>query len=116
MSILIRPVCVSSLMISEIKRIIKDSEIVKEDDSKWPQKNKDGRQELEIRLGSDHIQFEVRRVYDSSIDKQLTHSIDSKDWFTCRCDGFGRPGGLASFLLLSARPQSTGFFSDIVAF
>lgn len=53
-------VCVSSLMISEIKRIIKESEIMKEDDSKWPQKNKDGRQELEIRLGSDHIQFEVR--------------------------------------------------------
>jgi protein mago nashi len=46
-------------MIAEIKRIIKDSEIMKEDDSKWPQKNKDGRQELEIRLGSDHIQFEV---------------------------------------------------------
>jgi len=47
-------------MISEIKRIIKDSEIMKEDDSKWPQKNKDGRQELEIRLGSEHISFEVR--------------------------------------------------------
>lgn len=51
--------CVSSLLIAEIKRIIKDSEITKEDDSRWPQKNKDGRQELEIRLGSDHIQFEV---------------------------------------------------------
>lgn len=66
-------------MIQEIKRIIKDSEILKyvrapmyvsrrtlliirvhrEDDTKWPQKNKDGRQELEIRLGSDHISFEV---------------------------------------------------------
>jgi protein mago nashi len=52
-------VCVSSLLIAEIKRIVKDSEIMKEDDSRWPQKNKDGRQELEIRLGSDHIQFEV---------------------------------------------------------
>src|SRR5437588_9547651 len=52
-------VCVSSLMISEIKRIIKDSEIMKEDDEKWPQKNKDGRQELEIRLGNEHISFEV---------------------------------------------------------
>lgn len=31
----------------------------REDDSKWPQKNKDGRQELEIRLGNDHISFEV---------------------------------------------------------
>ncbi len=52
-------VCVSSLMISEMKRIIKDSEIMKEDDTKWPQKNKDGKQELEIRLGNEHISFEV---------------------------------------------------------
>lgn len=52
--------CVSSAVIEEIKRIVKQSEIIKEDDSKWPQKNKDGRQELEIRLGGDHISFEVR--------------------------------------------------------
>jgi protein mago nashi len=52
-------VSVSALLISEIKRIIKDSEITKEDDLRWPKKNKDGRQELEIRLGTDHIQFEV---------------------------------------------------------
>ena len=32
---------------------------LREDDSKWPEKNKDGRQELEIRLGNDHIFFEV---------------------------------------------------------
>lgn len=31
----------------------------REDDTKWPQKNKEGRQELEIRLGSEHISFEV---------------------------------------------------------
>jgi protein mago nashi len=52
-------------MISEIKRIIKDSEIMKEDDSKWPQKNKDGRQELEIRLGNEQISFEVRPISQS---------------------------------------------------
>lgn len=61
-------------MINEIKRIVKDSEIMKyetyptvrrqltrrrEDDSKWPPKNKDGRQELEIRMGNEHISFEV---------------------------------------------------------
>ena len=34
----------------------------REDDSKWPQKNKDGRQHLEIRLGNDHISFEVRNA------------------------------------------------------
>ncbi|KAI7058956.1 hypothetical protein KC327_g15611, partial [Hortaea werneckii] len=54
--------CVSSLMIQEIKRIIKESEIMKEDDTKWPQKNKDGRQELEIRLGSEHISFETAKI------------------------------------------------------
>lgn len=32
----------------------------REDDTKWPQKNKDGRQELEIRMGGEHISFEVR--------------------------------------------------------
>ncbi|RKF82300.1 Protein mago nashi-like protein 2 [Golovinomyces cichoracearum] len=55
-------VCVSSLLVDEIKRIIKKSEIMKEDDSKWPQKNKDGRQELEIRLGSEHISFETAKI------------------------------------------------------
>lgn len=55
--------CVSSRVIQEIKRIIKESEIMKEDDAKWPQKNKDGRQELEIRLGNEHISFEVGIKY-----------------------------------------------------
>jgi protein mago nashi len=50
---------VSSIIIAEIKRMIKESEIMKEDDTNWPQKNKDGRQELEIRLGNEHISFEV---------------------------------------------------------
>jgi hypothetical protein len=74
-------------MISEIKRIIVDSEIMKEDDSRWPQKNKDGRQELEIRLGNDHISFEVgykpRRLIQGDADD---HPTDSKDWVARRCD------------------------------
>ncbi|CAG8908335.1 unnamed protein product [Penicillium egyptiacum] len=55
-------VCVSDAMVEEVKRIIKDSEILKEDDSKWPQKNKDGRQELEIRIGNEHISFETAKI------------------------------------------------------
>ncbi|WEW55827.1 Protein mago nashi 2 [Emydomyces testavorans] len=66
-------VCVSSLMIAELKRIIKDSEIMKEDDSKWPQKNKDGRQELEIKLGNEHISFETAKI-GSLVD--VTESAD----------------------------------------
>ncbi|KAK6369567.1 Protein mago nashi [Exophiala oligosperma] len=61
-SLIRKEMSVSALLISEIKRIIKDSEIMKEDDSRWPQKNKDGRQELEIRVGSDHIQFETAKI------------------------------------------------------
>ncbi|KFY89427.1 hypothetical protein V500_05713 [Pseudogymnoascus sp. VKM F-4518 (FW-2643)] len=61
-SLIRKEMCVSSTMIDEIKRIIKTSEILKEDDGKWPQKNKDGRQELEIRLGNDHISFETAKI------------------------------------------------------
>jgi hypothetical protein len=32
----------------------------REDDTKWPQRNKDGRQELEIRMGNEHVSFEVQ--------------------------------------------------------
>ncbi|KAK6227600.1 mago nashi domain protein [Colletotrichum tabaci] len=72
-SLIRKEMCVSALIIDEIKRIIKTSEIMKEDDSKWPQKNKDGRQELEIRLGNDHISFETAKI-GSLVD--VTESAD----------------------------------------
>ncbi|KUM63991.1 hypothetical protein ACN42_g3099 [Penicillium freii] len=61
-SLIRKEMCVSDAMVEEVKRIIKDSEILKEDDSKWPQKNKDGRQELEIRIGNEHISFETAKI------------------------------------------------------
>ncbi|RYP18428.1 hypothetical protein DL765_003940 [Monosporascus sp. GIB2] len=72
-SLIRKEMCVSSLVVDEIKRIVKQSEIMKEDDAKWPQKNKDGRQELEIRLGNDHISFETAKI-GSLID--VTESAD----------------------------------------
>ncbi|KAI1326479.1 Mago nashi protein [Xylariaceae sp. FL0255] len=72
-SLIRKEMCVSSLVVDEIRRIVKSSEIMKEDDSKWPQKNKDGRQELEIRLGNDHISFETAKI-GSLID--VTESAD----------------------------------------
>ena len=53
---------VSPLVISELRRIVVDSEILREDDSRWPRKNRDGRQELEIRLGNDHVSFELAKI------------------------------------------------------
>lgn len=86
--------CVSDALVAEIKRIVKESEILKyvhvvqtqneiltpsrEDDTKWPQKNKDGRQELEIRLGSEHISFEVCSVCDS-IHKSNVRRLPKSD-------------------------------------
>lgn len=39
---------------------IKCLPVDREDDGKWPKKNKDGRQELEIKIGTEHIVFEVQ--------------------------------------------------------
>ena len=52
----------------------------REDDTKWPQKNKDGRQELEIRLGSEHISFEVRRCQPAVDRRRMLTGSDCEDW------------------------------------
>lgn len=46
-------------MVDELRRIVEESEIMREDDANWPKKNSTGRQELEVRLGKEHISFEV---------------------------------------------------------
>ncbi|KAL9937706.1 hypothetical protein V8E36_003251 [Tilletia maclaganii] len=61
-SLIRKEVWVSPLMVSELKRIVAESEILKEDDAKWPKKNIVGRQELEIRLGNEHISFETAKL------------------------------------------------------
>jgi len=43
----------------EVKRIIQESEITKEDDHNWPEPDRVGRQELEIKMGREHISFTV---------------------------------------------------------
>ena len=57
-------VVVSQNVIDEIKRIIVDSEITKEDDHSWPAPDRVGRQELEVKMGSEHIHFTVRYIAD----------------------------------------------------
>lgn len=46
-------------MVDELRRIVEESEIMREDDANWPKRNSTGRQELEVRLGKEHISFEV---------------------------------------------------------
>ncbi|CAE6477525.1 unnamed protein product [Rhizoctonia solani] len=47
------------LLVKELKRMVEASEIIKEDDANWPKKSIVGKQELEIKIGNDHISFEV---------------------------------------------------------
>ncbi|KAF5348328.1 hypothetical protein D9756_010492 [Leucocoprinus leucothites] len=53
---------IGPLVVKELKRIIESSEITKEDDANWPKKNIVGKQELEIRVGNDHISFETAKI------------------------------------------------------
>ena len=55
-------VWIGPLLAEEIKRLVKSTEIIKEDDEKWPKRNVSGRQELEIRIDNEHINFEVREA------------------------------------------------------
>jgi protein mago nashi len=54
-------VWISPLVVSELKRIVASSEITKEDDTNWPKTNIVGKQELEVRIGNDHIAFETAK-------------------------------------------------------
>lgn len=52
----------NSISSIELKRIIEDSEILREDDNMWPRPDRVGRQELEVVLGDDHISFTTSKI------------------------------------------------------
>jgi len=49
----------SQATLDAIKKIVDQSQVVKEDDANWPKKNVVGKQELEVKLENYHISFEV---------------------------------------------------------
>ncbi|KIO26927.1 hypothetical protein M407DRAFT_243547 [Tulasnella calospora MUT 4182] len=61
-SLIRKEMYISNLMVKELKRIVEASDITKEDDTNWPKRNIVGRQELEIRIGNDHIAFETAKI------------------------------------------------------
>merc|ERR1711935_939211 len=44
-------------VLQDLKRMVEEAEIMKEDDNNWPHPDRVGRQELEIVLGDEHISF-----------------------------------------------------------
>lgn len=53
---------VSPELLLELKRIVDDAEIMKENDALWPAPDKVGRQELEILIGDEHISFTTSKI------------------------------------------------------
>uniref|UniRef100_A0A6B2LP52 Mago nashi protein n=1 Tax=Arcella intermedia TaxID=1963864 RepID=A0A6B2LP52_9EUKA len=78
-----KEVYVSQAVRNELKRIITESEIMKEDDNLWPEPNRVGSQELEIAMNNEHISFTTAKI-GSLLDVQ-----ESKD-----------EGGLRTFYYL----------------
>ena len=68
-----KEVFVSESLLAEVKRIVEESEIVKEDDKHWPEPDRNGRQEFEVVMGNTHISFATAKI-GSLLDVQ-----DSKD-------------------------------------
>ncbi|KAG6418508.1 hypothetical protein SASPL_120712 [Salvia splendens] len=58
-------------VLKECRRIVSDSEIMKEDDNNWPEPDRVGRQELEIVMGNEHISFTTSKI-GSLVDVQTS--------------------------------------------
>ncbi|MCL7034506.1 hypothetical protein MKW94_020324 [Papaver nudicaule] len=57
-----KEVFLTPAVLKECRRIISDSEIMKEDDNNWPEPDRVGRQELEIVMGNEHISFTTSKI------------------------------------------------------
>ena len=108
---MIRKECrVHPSVMEEIKRIVRESEVMKADDSKWPEPDAVGRQELEIVLDGEHISFTCSKIGSLS---DIAATAETGDPERCVALGLGRectalcrpPGAaLALELLTSASP------------
>uniref|UniRef100_A0A7S3DCE1 Mago nashi n=1 Tax=Palpitomonas bilix TaxID=652834 RepID=A0A7S3DCE1_9EUKA len=66
---------VTESVLQEFKKIVEDSEVMKEDDSNWPEPDQVGSQELEIVLGDEHISFKTSKI-GSLVDVQSSKDAD----------------------------------------
>ncbi|KAK4332624.1 protein mago nashi [Rhodotorula toruloides] len=57
-----REMYLSEATLKEFQRIVAESEITKEDDSKWPQKSVIGKQEFECRMAPYHLAFQTAKI------------------------------------------------------
>ncbi|KAH0913754.1 hypothetical protein HID58_037075 [Brassica napus] len=91
-----KEVFLTPAVLKECKRIVSESEIMKEDDFKWPEPDRVGRQELEIVMGNEHISFATSKI-GSLVDVQSSDD----------------PEGLRIFYYLVQLPYSVCSFAGL---
>ena len=57
-----KEVYVNAAVLTELRRIIEDAEITREDDKNWPEPDRNGRQEFEVVMGNQHISFATAKI------------------------------------------------------
>lgn len=57
-----KEVTLQGIVLEELQKIIRDSTVLREDDKRWPEPDDIGRQELEIRLDSEHVSFTCAKL------------------------------------------------------
>ncbi|CAN6196338.1 unnamed protein product [Urochloa humidicola] len=75
-----KEVFVSPAVVREARRIVEQSEVMKEDDRHWPRPNHIGRQELEIIMDNEHISFTTSKI-GSLMDVQKSKDPDGLRMF-----------------------------------
>ncbi|KAJ2784424.1 hypothetical protein H4R18_001134 [Coemansia javaensis] len=61
-SIIRKSLRMSPTLLGEVKRIIEDSEIMAEDDAKWPRRDERGRVQLEITMAGKSVCLETAKI------------------------------------------------------
>jgi protein mago nashi len=61
-SMIRKEVFVNESVLAEVKRVIDESEVVREDDKQWPEPDRNGRQEFEVVCGGNHISFATAKI------------------------------------------------------
>nr|XP_029119992.1 protein mago nashi homolog isoform X1 [Elaeis guineensis] len=101
-----KEVFVTPAVLRECRRIIADSEIMKEDDNNWPEPDRVGRQELEIVMGNEHISFTTSKI-GSLVDVQSSKDPEGLRIFyylvqvPCSCLWQGHTDKCTTFLSMA---------------
>lgn len=72
-SIIKKQAKVAPAVLDEIKRLVIESKILQVDDALWPEPDRNGRQELEVRIGGTHVSFVTNKI---SLTEEIEQSRD----------------------------------------